>query len=472
MAWTGELRTAAAAFILLTLSLRYYHLSAGLAGASGWRSVALQVIATDSASHLSEEDKHALLVRAVADDSSNKAAELALLYSSYRTAATQAGNRQSAARLAAMLRRLPNDESIWPLRLRLRFNLLVTQLNYAAGFGRPAVRQVPADVAAGSDAAAARKALSDAAKQARHLLAFWQNRANQQALPELWRDSSAAVDAAAEAIEAEWGCRFTDRVNTGWRAAGSRDADRQVKKTLLARYEHACSLVGFAAGSAWRPQAERLRLYTDALDELEMATAAPNLRVWARTDPSLTDIHDIDGIRRASTAGQRIATADAFRLAGRFKQMVGDPVPADFLDLPPFAAQRAAIEQRGIHDAAQLRQQQLPDLVSELGITTAVAARWHAVADVYLRLRDLPPASTLSDAPGTLGGASARDQMTTALAFLLLTDNLDTVQAVRAALDPDSSRLRERLLDLGRGWAVVAPGQQEAGTWQAGFGID
>ena len=69
--WTMELRTAAAAFILLTLSKRYYHLRAGLSGAQDWRSVAMQVIATDPACRLSADDRRALLANAVAEDDGN-----------------------------------------------------------------------------------------------------------------------------------------------------------------------------------------------------------------------------------------------------------------------------------------------------------------------------------------------------------------------------------------------------------------
>ena len=131
-----ELRTAAAAFILLTLSKRYYHLRAGLSGAQHWRSVAMQVIATDPACHLSADDKVALLANAVAEDDGNMAAQLALLYTSYRTTADQLENRLFAEKLFDLLQKVPNEEGMWPLRLRLRFNLLAAFLNDAASFSR------------------------------------------------------------------------------------------------------------------------------------------------------------------------------------------------------------------------------------------------------------------------------------------------------------------------------------------------
>ena len=135
-----ELRTAAAAFVLLTLLERYYHLRAGLSGAHEWRSVAMQVIASDPACRLSADDKRALLAKAVSEDDGNMAAQLAWLNISYRTTADQLTNRQFAERLFKLLGKVPNEEGMWPLRLRLRFNLLFALLNEAASFDRLEVR--------------------------------------------------------------------------------------------------------------------------------------------------------------------------------------------------------------------------------------------------------------------------------------------------------------------------------------------
>jgi hypothetical protein len=106
--WTTELRTAAAAFVLVTLSRRYYHLKAGLCGATDWRSIALQVIASDPASRLSAKDRHAALVHAVADDRDNKAAELALLND--RTASSTDDLTDFAYKLEMLLDQLPDNE--------------------------------------------------------------------------------------------------------------------------------------------------------------------------------------------------------------------------------------------------------------------------------------------------------------------------------------------------------------------------
>ena len=84
------------------------------------------MIASEPASGLSAKDKHALLVHAVADDRANKAAELALLSDSYRTANSTDDLTDFAAKLEKLLANLPDtDEGMLPLRLRNCFNLIV-----------------------------------------------------------------------------------------------------------------------------------------------------------------------------------------------------------------------------------------------------------------------------------------------------------------------------------------------------------
>ena len=88
--------------------------------------------------------------------------------------------------------------------------------------------------------------------------------------------------------------------------------------------------------------------------------------MWARSDPSLAELHDVDLVRQACcTAGeaaeeQAETAAKAFEIVARFKDLVGEPVPADFLSLSPFAAYRDALALRGIHDAAGLRRTRGP----------------------------------------------------------------------------------------------------------------
>ena len=441
--WTVELRTAAAAFILLTLLKRYSHLCAGLSGAQDWGSVAMQVIATDPACQLSADDKRALLANAVAEDDGNMAAQLAFLNIPYRTTTDQRENRRFAGEVSKLLEKVPNEEGMWPLRLRLRFNLLAAKLNEAASFERQDDRPRPdrADIDKDEDMAEVRKVLCAAAEQAGRLVVFWQNLENQKAFPKLWDDMEVAVTIAAEAVKVEWARRFGYPMKVSWRENKDRGDRKKAKVTLLARYEQACTLVGCAAISA---ENQRSRLYTRALDVLEMVTAVRDFRTWASTDPSFAELHDIDKIEKilhptvaargkpeavkvlapCATKGAPAAeyvgpVASALDIVARFKRLTGKLCPADFLALSPFTEHRAAIEERGIHSAATLRDK-AATLVSELGITNDVAARWREVADLYTWLRGVPPASDQAT------DTAKQDRITTALVFLLMKTNLDS----------------------------------------------
>jgi hypothetical protein len=451
--WTTELRTAAATFVLLALSRRYYHLEAGLCGATDWRSVALQVIASDPASGLSAKDKHAVLVHAVSDDRANKAAELALLSDSYRTASSTDDLADFAAKLEKLLTNLPDtDEGMLPLRLRSCINLIVAYVNYAASL----TGKQP-DAALRSKACAA---LKKAKTQVVYLLDFWSKPEMRDKYTALWQSMYATANFAAKAIAAELHRTCDGGEDAGIRyAAKESDLPHGVNMTLLARYENACALTR----SREKKGAEKAEEYKEALAELEIAVADPVMLMWARADPSLAELHDFDQVRRACSAAQETpaqqaeTAADAFKIAARFKVLVGDPVPADFLSLSPFAAHRDALALRGIHDAAQLRRTSARELGSEMGITRGVAARWREVTDLYRMAGAYRP-------PGGNGNGA------TEAVFLLLRADLDSVSAVSSALT-SPARLREDLLGLARDWAVIAPGEQEIGTWGEHLGV-
>jgi len=443
--WTTELRSAAATFILLCLSRRYYHLRAGLCGATEWRSVALQVIASDPACQLSEKDKSALLVHAVADDRDNKAAELALLSDSYRTASSTKDLKEFATKLERLLAQLPDNEGTLPLRLRSCFNMIVACVNYAilVTAGQP-------DQAARSKA---RAALMNAKTQVVYLLDFWSEKEMRDKYTVLWQSMYATANFAAKAIAAELLRTCGEEAEIVY-AAKESDLPPGVNMTLLARYENACALTRGREQHGDDKAAE----YDAALDELKIAVADPSMLLWARQDPSLAVLHDVDMVaQECRTAGatpeeKAKTAAKAFDLVTRFKNLVGEPVPADFLLLSPFAGYHDALALRGIHDADRLRRTRDRELSSELKITGGEIARWREVTDLY-RMADANPAA---------GGN--RDRATGAV-FLLLGANLDSVTAVRKALaSPD--KLRADLRDLATGWAVVAPGQAEIGAWR------
>jgi hypothetical protein len=481
--WTVELRTAAAAFILLTLSKRYYHLRAGLSGAQDWRSVAMQVIATDPACRLSADESLALLANAVAEDDGNMAARLAFLSTSYRNTADQRENRLFAERLSSLLEIVPNEEGMWPLRLRLRFNLLAAKLNEAAWFERrdDRPRSNSLDVDNDKDLAEVREVLCEAATQAGHLLVFWQDREYRKAFPELWDDMDVAVTISAEAVRVEWARRFSDPMEPSWKECEDAGDHRQTKITLLARYEQACTLVGCAAISA---KNQRSQLYTQALQELEIVTAIRYFRIMARTDPSFAELHDIDKIKKilcptSAVAGKpetvkilapratKEALADkyasplksALDIVDQFKRLTGDPCPTDFLALSLFTEHRTAIEERGIRNAAALRQK-AATLASVTSITNDIVTQWLEVADLYNWLRTVPPASDPAN------DTAKQDTITTALVFLLMKVNLDSLPALRQELSNGLGQFRARLIDCARPWAVVVPGKQDIRCWQ------
>jgi hypothetical protein len=446
--WTTELRMAAATFTLLCLSKRYYHLRAGLCGATEWRSVALQVIASDPESRLSAKDKHAVLVHAVADDRENKAAELALLNDCYRTASSTDDLTDFATKLKQLLDRLPDNEGTLPLRLRSCFNMIVARVNYAALL----TGEQPAEKAV------RRNALLEAKEQALFLLGFWSKEENRDKYTALFQSMYAAANFAAKAITAELRRLCGDK-EAGIDYVEESDLPAGVNMTLLARYENACALTRGRTKQGSAKVAE----YNQALGELEIAVADPAMLMWARSDPSLAELHDFDRVRQACSAAQQTpqqqaqTTASAFKIVARFKDLVGEPVPADFLSLSPFAAYRDALALRGIHDAARLRQTRDRELRSEISVTRGQVARWREVTDLY-------------QMAGIYQAADGNGNRATGAVFLLLMADLDSVAAVTSAL-ASPAQLREDLRILARGWAVVAPGEEEICTWGRHLGV-
>jgi hypothetical protein len=427
--WSAELRTAAAAFILVELSTRYRHLKSGLSGATQWLSIAQQVIATDPTSKLVDEDRESLLVRAIASDSGNRAAELALLSMTYRTAQSDDDHKEAADKLGKLLEKVvaePSDgrREISPLELRLRFNLLAAAANYAVA--------LPRDL----NLDAALEYLTRAKEQAIFLLACKESRNLSKETKALWENMYPAIDYAALGIKREWDSR----------GGGSMIIDGLVEKitgseniSLLARYEHACAL----ARSQSPAKGDE---YDDALKELKEAVIDPRQRLWARTDPWLTAMHDVDSVTVDSDDVDQVAVAP-YKTVARFKRLIGDLLPTDFLSLAPFAAHRNALADRGIHGAKQLKDAP-GSVIKEVGITDGEVTRWRNLADLHQRLASIAPPSD-----------QTADERATELVFLLLLLNLDSSAAVQAG--PDNADLKTDLIKKSAPWAVVAPGTQE-----------
>jgi MFS family permease len=457
--WSVELRTSAAAFVLLTMAGRYDHLRAGLSGASQWRSVALQVIASDAASRLSHRDTTELLSRAVAEDDGNVAAELALLNRSYRSSTTQADACAYCEKLTTLIDRMPNDDGLWPLRLRARFNLLVASFNVAAMTPPPEPNErpdltTPPTIGSGAGGAAltgaemaARKALLCAAEQALHLIVFWRDPRNQRAYSTLWREMNDAVIFAAETISAEWDRRSSVKHDFGWDAVDPGYRGRQM--TLLARYERACALVARAAVDPIQGSAH----YEAALGELILATAINSNRVWARTDPSMRPMHDIGQV-------QITAPVTAAALVERFKALIGDPVPQRFVELAALANQRDALEARGIRGAESLLRAEPHALAAQLKQDAAIVGRWRELAHLHSWLQNNVIAA--EDYSGETAEATA-----TRLLFLLGQAREDSVEAVTALTESSATRnaARNRLIASAEPWAAVAPSPAQMSAW-------
>jgi hypothetical protein len=292
----------------------------------------------------------------------------------------------------------------------------------------------------------------EAKTQVVYLLDFWSRQEMRDKYTGLWQSMYAAVNFAAKAIAAELHRTCGDGAADGIDYVDKEsDLPHGVNMTLLARYENACALTRGRG-------ADKAAEYEEALHELKIAVADPSMLMWARKDPSLAVLHDVDMVRQeCSTAGETPeekakTAAKAFDIVTRFKNLVGEPVPADFLLLSPFAAYQDALALRGIHDAARLHRTLGRELRSELKITRGEEARWREVTDLH-RMADAKPA------------ADENGNRATGAVFLLLGANLDSVAAVRNALaSPD--KLRADLRDRARGWAVVAPGEEEIGTWR------
>ena len=334
-----------------------------------------------------------------------------------------------------------------PLKLRLRFNLLVAQVNYAASFN------IARTTGNGNGGSSVHLALTNAKEQAEWLLDFWQDKRNQRALTGLWQDMYAAIYFAAKNIQVEWERAFSEQLEVKG-LADDCELLPKVNMTLLARYENACAL---ARRPCQHGGTHKKRMYEKALIELEVAVADTQLRAWAPMDPSLAELHDVDAVGRAGP--DQFA---ALQLVERYKQLVGSRVPTSFLALSPFASYRDMLLARGIHNADQLRQTPISYFLVELNITPGEVARWRELAEVYRRV-GAPP-----QAPGCAADRNALEVKAVGIVFLLMEMNLDSVAAMRDVLRfPD--KLREILLDQGRPWAVAVPGEEEIHVWCARF---
>jgi hypothetical protein len=408
------LRTAAAAFILVSLSQRYRYLRGGLCGATRWDSVAAQVIGSDTSGAISSDQRLTLLAYAVAFDARNLAARVALLNGQYRDGATRA---ETLTYIHALQRLFDDQDALgWPtemrpMRLRILFNLGVGWFNYG-------LAQLAAD-----DHDAAVEALRQAEVTTTRLLVDAETDA--AALPDLRDQIFPAAWFVHQSIRAERDRLGQPPVDATSTAIARQEPGNQL--TMLARYERACL------------HAAR-REYDAAITDLQIATRVPWIRVWARSDPSLAGLQD--GADDAVTREQRAA----------FKNLVGDAGPGSILGLQPFAPYRPIFEALGLRTAEQIDRASSLWLSSQAGVAHGIAEQWRRVAGLFrvVEQSDLPQ----------------QPRCDAAQVLMLLGTGIDAVEALREQVaQPNRQGLQDGLRQAALALDEVAPGPDTIVAW-------
>ncbi|BEP13584.1 hypothetical protein acdb102_18950 [Acidothermaceae bacterium B102] len=396
------LRTGAAAFVLTTLADRYEHLCIGLCGATEWRSLAAQVVATDPALSLDQKTKRGLLANAINWDQDNLAAQGALLFLNDPGLGRDLTSLEHyLTESDAFCDTLAPEGTVFPgrepLYLRTLFNIVIGRLNCLALTadseqvlaGTLPLSAAPALQAAVERAEAANTALADG------LDAHGTNAGKQ--LTDVMSDSLDAFKAMVR--------RF--------REPHAQPEALKPGGSLQVQYGRACY---YAIVGSW----------AKAIDDLVLAACLPHTRTAAQHDTSFDALHDVER---------------SLEHAHDFKALVGDPIPLSFLDLPPFAASKGALNDMGIHTADQLRLASTPRLAYQLHLNPATMSRWAAISALHLALVDheLPePAAT-------------------AILFLLLQLDVDSPSALAAWRSTTGNDQRKALIDAARPYAFVVP---------------
>lgn len=388
------LLTAAAAFALVQLSRRHRVLQDGLYGATDWRSVAAQAIATEPGTTLDIETVRTLLAYAVAFDAANLAALAAWVYRTRDPDSPPTATIAHAHALRRIYDKLPKPTtSDRALAHRLLFNLAVTWANYA--------QQVSSIWGAAPSAAQAAG------------YAYWYATTLRESI--VVAGTKGALD--TELLEASHSIPRADAVEPP--PAEGPDLTSPAA-TMLVRYERACERLTSGTNAATR---------ADALAELALATRVPGNRVWARTDPSLRSLWT------------SFTDQPGFDDARRFKTMVGDPPPKDLLALPPFDQHRDRLRARGLRTAERIVSVDPAWLSAELHVVPDLVFDWQRLAILYLFLDENAP--------------KPRDATTGVLSVLLGAD-IDSIEAFRVRVR-DVAALHDALVEASADVAVVVP---------------
>jgi hypothetical protein len=212
--------------------------------------------------------------------------------------------------------------------------------------------------------------------------------------------------------------------------------------SLKVLYDRACWRAEMA-GSANSDELSK------ALDDLELAVGLEDLRLWARCDPAFQALRqDVDEL--PDCAGDDAASNNqelALAVRKRYRTLVGDKTPSDFLDLSPFAEFAPKLHALGIHDAKQLDERtrtwlQRRRLARQVGIGTPVVERWRRLTKLARIDGDTPLGS------GTLS--------------LLLAANVDSLDALRQR---KADELHKQLRNAATSRDVVPPTKTTVERW-------
>jgi hypothetical protein len=396
------LLVAAAALVLMNLASRHPSLEAGLAGTTRWRSLALQVIATDQSFTGSQPDRIGLLGDALDEDPGNATARIALVYAQWR-------EESEADELLAIARQLENEVDRLPgtaLQMRVLFNVTVAYTNHYL------MVQETSNVSFLSQTQTSWLKAREYANRLICLLAQKFDKDLQEFADDL-RPSAAFLHAGI--------IRRTDCASV---------LDNKLLRTAKpwqvmplspsARYARACLHTTYPT------------TYTNALDDLEFACACDDIRKWARRDPFFNELRE--------------SAKETHRQ--RYRRIVGDPLPAEFLELPPMNEYAKPLNSLGIHSADDLLSTNSWLLARNLGTPRAKIRHWQDIARVA-RTQMTPGGNALS----------------TEIVSLLIAAGIDTPVRLRSALD-DRELLRNKLLKAAADKAVDPPTEKMLRAWR------
>ena len=395
----AELLTGAAAFILVTLSEGHPQLKEGLCKATQWNSLTLQVLATEKPLADDEARARAALARAVDVDPSNHSARIAYLHHFGRQGSPDDRKRFAESMDEEYILAFPDG------RVASGFEALQLRILFSRAAGWLNIHLLERDETAW------RKAL-DAARQ---LITYLEERIRLDRPEDRWlKEFAASMQPAARYL---WnGVVATTPSNIAERPNPIIDQTPE-PLSLHARYERAC----------WQAEAQDGNTEA-ALRDLELSVGLEELRTSARQDPSFALLRDDK----------------------RFKTLLYEPAPSDFLALAPFATHRDELAALGIAEPEQLHEHTASTLrrwrlARHLRVDAMVVEHWHGVAALAMLDQDLRSVPLLD---------------------LLLTVQVDSPAALHAAADDERiEQFIERLHKEARDRVVVAPTRQSVEKW-------